>query len=82
MSGFYETDGEYRASLLFLRCPFCGSKGWLYIRKVSWFSVRNELETRYGLKCQNCKLAFGEEDGSPIYKSEGDLLADWNVRKY
>ena len=80
----FDEDGLHRAGGRFLPCPFCKEgREWLKIRKaVRYDPVNREEQAYYSVHCEFCHMAFGEEEGEPIFESESDLLAKWNCRRY
>lgn len=80
---FYDSDGLKRASCIYKPCMKCGKRDFLKVRVASKYDFRyKETQNFYSVRCEDCKLIFGEEEGQPIYDSESDLIAAWNCRKY
>ena len=79
----FDEDILYKAPAIFIRCPFCGRRENLKVRKATTFvyggKARNSF---YSIHCEACRLAYGEIDGEPVFETEIDLTAAWNVRAY
>ncbi len=79
----FDEDMLSRASGKFLPCAYCGKREWLKLRKAVRYNPVMRCEDRYySIHCENCHMAYGEENGEPIYETESDLLAKWNCRRY
>lgn len=73
----------YKASEIYMRCPFCGKKDHLMIHRDILSDDHGNFDSRYSIRCERCDLLFGVDGlGSPQFESESDLIAEWNVRKY
>lgn len=75
---------EYKlAGEIYIRCPFCGERTNLFVRKKTTKDNHGETSDMFSLNCARCRLYFGVNgNGEPIYETESDLIAAWNVRKY
>jgi phage terminase large subunit GpA-like protein len=79
----FDEDGLHRAGRMYLPCAYCGKREWLKVRKATRYDPVNRTEDTYvSIHCENCRLAFGEVDGQPVFENESELIASWNVRAY
>lgn len=79
----FDEDMLKKASGRYLQCPFCGKRDWLKVRvAVKYDLLRQEKNSFYSVRCEACRMTYGEEADSPLYDSESALIADWNRRKY
>lgn len=80
----FDSDYLSQANAKFKPCPFCqNGREWLKIRKVTKYNPLYRAEDKYfSIRCEACKMTFGEVEGEPVYESESDLIAAWNRRKY
>ena len=79
----FDEDMLKKAVGRYLHCPFCGKREWLKVRvAVKYDLFRKDKINFYSIRCEWCKMAYGEENDCPLYDSQSALLADWNRRKY
>jgi predicted nucleic-acid-binding Zn-ribbon protein len=79
----FDEDGLKKAGGRFLPCPMCGKREWLKVRVATKYDFHYmEKKEYFSIRCEDCKLTYGEENGEPIYESESALIADWNRRAY
>ena len=79
----FDEDGLKRASGIYKPCMKCGKRDWLKVRVATKYDFHYmDHKIYYSIRCEDCKLTFGEVDGEPVYESESDLIASWNVRRY
>ena len=79
----FDEDGLKRAGGRYLQCPFCGTRDWLKVRvAVKYDLLHKERNEYYSVHCESCQLTYGESWGEPVYESESELIAGWNVRRY
>lgn len=74
----------YHVGEKFQPCPFCGFSDDLTIKRTSKYIPSIQcLEYSYSIRCDYCDMTYGESsDGTQIYDTESELLANWNRRKY
>lgn len=81
--GFYDSDMIYKAGPIYKGCMKCGKREFLKLRKASTFNpIERATQSYFSIRCEECKLTFGEVEGEPVFESESALIAAWNVRKY
>ena len=79
----FDEDGLRKPKLIYQSCPMCGKREWLKVRTAAKYDFHYmEKKEYFSIRCEDCKLTFGEVDGEPVYESESDLIAAWNRRKY